>query len=253
MRLQLPAETRVGICTGGGKRSSGALNFRRSAGWVEFIMSWIDQVEAREILGIPVVTTGGGEVTLVGGEVGGQPYLRGLPRVNTRRSSCVTATSKRYGGKGVLKAVKNVNDINCAKDLKDLTRSTRPKLTERCWFGWTKTKSNLGANALLAVSMATARSSSSLSGNSSHKYPVSKRRTCPCEDEYHATAARTLTTMWTSRSSDREGGRRQFSRELAHRHRDFSHLKAGLEEKGYATSVGDEGALRRPFVQMRSD
>jgi enolase len=64
---------------------------------------------------------------------------------------------KRYGGKGVLKAVRNVNEV-IGPELEGFDALDQVELDQALIaLDGTKTKSKLGANALLAVSLATAR------------------------------------------------------------------------------------------------
>src|SRR5215208_8156482 len=74
-------------------------------------MSLIEHVQGREILdsrGNPTVEA---EVTLVGGEVGRAAVPSGASTGESEAVELRDGDKKRYGGKGVLKAVKNVNDI----------------------------------------------------------------------------------------------------------------------------------------------
>ena len=77
-------------------------------------------------------------------------------QASARRSSCATATQRRYGGKGVRKAVANVNGELATAIL---NRHFDQRGLDEAMIGLdgTPTKSRLGANALLGVSMAAAR------------------------------------------------------------------------------------------------
>ena len=120
-------------------------------------MSWIEEVHAREILdsrGNPTIEA---EVTLVGGEVGRAAVPSGASTGEHEAVELRDGDKKRYGGKGVLQAVKNVNDI-IAPSMDGMDALDQAEIDNALLkLDGTTTKSKLGANALLAVSMATAR------------------------------------------------------------------------------------------------
>src|SRR2546425_2019574 len=120
-------------------------------------MSLIEQIHAREILdsrGNPTVEA---EVTLVGGETGRAAVPSGASTGEHEAVELRDGDNKRYGGKGVLKAVHNVNEV-IARELEGMDALDQaeidPALIE---LDGTPTKAKLGANAILAVSLATAR------------------------------------------------------------------------------------------------
>lgn len=77
---------------------------------------------------------------------------------------------KRYSGKGVLKAVKNVNTI-IAKNLKGYSVFEQEKIDKKMIsLDGTKNKKKLGANAILGVSMAVARAASLAKGKELYEY-----------------------------------------------------------------------------------
>src|SRR3954454_24078269 len=120
-------------------------------------MSWIEHVQAREILdsrGNPTVEA---EVVLADGVTG----RAAVPsRASTGENEAVElrdGDKKRYGGKGVLKAVRNVNEV-IAPALQELYPLDQVEVDRALIdLDGTPNKSKLGANAFLAVSMATAR------------------------------------------------------------------------------------------------
>src|ERR1043165_8266877 len=120
-------------------------------------MSQIDRIHAREILdsrGNPTVEA---DVILATGERGRAAVPSGASTGEHEAVELRDGDPKRYGGKGVLKAVANVNEI-IARELKGMDaldqRSIDRKLID---LDGTPNKARLGANALLAVSMANAR------------------------------------------------------------------------------------------------
>src|SRR2546421_3118692 len=120
-------------------------------------MSQIDHIHAREILdsrGDPTVEA---DVILVSGERGRAAVPSGASTGENEAVELRDGDRARYGGKGVLQAVRNVNEI-IARELKGMDaleqRAIDQKMIE---LDGSPDKSRLGANALLAVSMATAR------------------------------------------------------------------------------------------------
>src|SRR5216683_3045730 len=74
-------------------------------------MSWIEEINAREILdsrGNPTIEA---EVALAGGEVGRAAVPSGASTGEHEAVELRDGDKQRYGGKGVLKAVRNVNEI----------------------------------------------------------------------------------------------------------------------------------------------
>src|SRR5438309_7244419 len=111
-------------------------------------MSQIDHIHAREILdsrGNPTVEA---DVVLVSGECGRAAVPSGASTGEHEAVELRDGDPKRYGGKGVLKAVRNVND-SIAHELKGMDavdqRAVDRKLIE---LDGTPNKSKLGANAL---------------------------------------------------------------------------------------------------------
>ena len=83
-------------------------------------MTQIDHIHAREILdsrGNPTVEA---EVTLAGGEMGRAAVPSGASTGEHEAVELRDGDKKRYGGKGVLKAVRNVNEV-IAPELKEWT------------------------------------------------------------------------------------------------------------------------------------
>ncbi|HCM53997.1 MAG TPA: phosphopyruvate hydratase, partial [Candidatus Magasanikbacteria bacterium] len=116
----------------------------------------IAQISAREILdsrGNPTVEA---TVTLADGSVGVAAVPSGAS-TGTHEAVELRDGATRYGGKGVLKAVKHVNTI-LAKELKGVDATKQRALDEAMIaLDGTPQKKNLGANAMLAVSLAACR------------------------------------------------------------------------------------------------
>src|SRR4249919_446775 len=118
----------------------------------------IAAVHGREILdsrGNPTVEV---DVTLDGGVMGRAAVPSGASTGVREALELRDGDKKRYGGKGVLKAVANVNG-EIAAALKGKAADQRAIDTAMIALDGTPNKGRLGANALLGVSMAVARAS----------------------------------------------------------------------------------------------
>ena len=123
----------------------------------KIIMSKINHIHAREILdsrGNPTVEA---EVSLEGGASGRAAVPSGASTGEHEAVELRDGDPNRYDGKGVLKAVANVNDLIAGK-LKGMDALDQRKLDQALLdLDGSPNKASLGANALLAVSMANAR------------------------------------------------------------------------------------------------
>ena len=208
-------------------------------------MSWIDQVHAREILdsrGNPTVEA---EVTLVGGEVGRAAVPSGASTGEHEAVELRDGDKKRYGGKGVLRAVRNVNDI-IAPGIEGLDALDQAEVDNALIdLDGTKTKSKLGANALLAVSMATARAAAAYLEIPLYKYlggPNARTLPVPMMNIING-GAHADNNVDFQEFMIVPVGARSFGESLRMGTEIFHTLKAVLKKKGYATSVGDEGGF----------
>ena len=151
---------------------------------------------------------------------------------------------KRYGGKGTLKAVGNVNDI--ISDALFGWDATDQKAidTELINIDGTPNKSKLGANAILGVSLAVAKAAANslslplyryLGGVYAHVLPVPMMNILNggAHTAWQSTDMQEFMVMPFGASSFSEGLR--WGAEIYHA------LKSVLKDKGYATLVGDEG------------
>jgi enolase len=208
-------------------------------------MSQIDQIHAREILdsrGNPTVEA---DVTLVGGAHGRAAVPSGASTGEHEAVELRDGDPKRYLGKGVLTAVRNVNEV-IAAELKGMDvldqRALDRKLIE---LDGTPNKSKLGANALLAVSMASARAAANsrklplyryIGGNAANTLPV------PMMNIINGGAHADNNVDFQEFMIVPVGAER-FSEALRTGAEIFHTLKSVLKKKGYATSVGDEGGF----------
>jgi enolase len=208
-------------------------------------MSWIEQVLAREILdsrGNPTVEA---EVTLAAGEIGRAAVPSGASTGSHEAVELRDNDKRRYLGKGVLKAVKNVNDL-IAPELEGLDALDQT-LIDRTMIDLdgTPTKSKLGANAILAVSLATARAAARsvelplytyLGGPNARTLPV------PMMNIVNG-GAHADNNVDFQEFMIVPVGAQSFHEAVRMGAEIFHTLKSVLKKKGYATSVGDEGGF----------
>ncbi len=208
-------------------------------------MSQINHIHAREILdsrGNPTVEA---DVTLVNGVTGRAAVPSGASTGEHEAVELRDDDPKRFGGKGVLRAVQNVNEVIAPK-LKGMSAFDQSKLDRvLIELDGTPNKSNLGANALLAVSMATARAAANyqklplyryLGGAGANTLPV------PMMNIINGGAHADNNVDFQEFMIVPVGAAR-FSEALRMGAEIFHTLKSVLKKKGYATSVGDEGGF----------
>ena len=208
-------------------------------------MSQINHIHAREILdsrGNPTVEA---DVTLVNGVTGRAAVPSGASTGEHEAVELRDDDPKRFGGKGVLRAVQNVNEVIAPK-LKGMSAFDQSKLDRvLIELDGTPNKSNLGANALLAVSMATARAAANyqklplyryLGGAGANTLPV------PMMNIINGGAHADNNVDFQEFMIVPVGAAR-FSEALRMGAEIFHTLKSVLKQKGYATSVGDEGGF----------
>ncbi|HKZ03520.1 MAG TPA: phosphopyruvate hydratase, partial [Pyrinomonadaceae bacterium] len=208
-------------------------------------MSWIEQVSAREILdsrGNPTVEA---EVTLIGGEVGRASVPSGASTGKHEAIELRDGEKKRYGGKGVLKAVRNVNEI-IAPAIKGFDALDQAEIDlSMIDLDGTSTKSKLGANALLAVSLATARAAAAYLELPLYRYlggPNARTLPLPMMNIING-GAHADNNVDFQEFMIVPAGAGSFSEALRMGAEIFQTLRAVLKQKGYATSVGDEGGF----------
>jgi enolase len=152
---------------------------------------------------------------------------------------------KRYGGKGVLKAVGNVNKTIAPK-ITGLNPSEQEKIDRlMIALDGTENKGKLGANAILGVSMAVARAAAMdkglplyayLGGPKAVKIPVPMMNIL--NGGKHADNSVDFQEFMVMPI-----GAPTFAEALRYGAETFHSLKSILKSKGYATSVGDEGGF----------
>ena len=217
-------------------------------------MSNIIDVFARQILdsrGNPTIEV---DVHTDDGAVGRAAVPSGASTGKHEAVELRDADKKRYLGKGVLKAVSNVNDIIAGElygwDVTD-QRGVDRLMNE---LDGSENKAKLGANAILAVSLATARAAAQAVGLSLYRYVGgANARTLPVP---------MMNILNGGAHADNKidfqefmvvpVGADTFSDGLRWGVEIFHALKTVLKDKGYSTNVGDEGGFA-PNIQSNEE
>ena len=208
-------------------------------------MSMIDAVYAREILdsrGNPTVEA---EVVLISGETGRAAVPSGASTGENEAVELRDGDKKRYGGKGVLRAVENINDV-IAEEIEGLDALDQSEVDAALIaLDGTKTKSRLGANALLAVSLATARAAAAYLDIPLYRYlGGANARTLPVPMMNIVNGgAHADNNVDFQEFMVVPAGVESFHDALRVGAEIFHALKAVLKKQGYATGVGDEGGF----------
>ena len=147
----------------------------------------IEKIHAREILdsrGNPTVEV---DVTLECGVVGRAAVPSGASTGENEALELRDGDKQRYGGKGTLKAVDNVNNILAPALVGMSALQQRAIDCKMIQLDGTPTKSRLGANAILGVSLAVAKAAAAYLGHAPiplHRRGKHLRDACP-HDEHH--------------------------------------------------------------------
>ncbi len=208
-------------------------------------MTTIEHIFAREVLdsrGNPTVEV---EAILAGGAIGRVIVPSGASTGKHEAVELRDGDPERYNGKGVLKAVKNVTEI-IAPEIVDLDALDQIYIDHLlCEIDGTPNKGKLGANAILGVSVAVAKAAADALGIPLYQYiggvnsrvlPVPMMNVL--NGGQHAdnnVDIQEFMIIPVGADSIHEGLR--YGAEV------FHELKKILGEKGYATSVGDEGGF----------
>jgi enolase len=213
-------------------------------------MGQIANIHAREILdsrGNPTIEV---EVTLASGFLGRAAVPSGASTGENEALELRDGDKGRYQGKGVLKAVDNVNKI-LAKEIVGMNVLDQVGIDKKMIeLDGTKTKSKLGANAILGVSLAAARAAAEylsmplyryVGGTNAKVLPVPMMNII--NGGSHSDAPISFQEFMirpVGASCFREGLR--MGAEVFHA------LKSILKTKGLSTAVGDEGGFAPSFA-----
>jgi enolase len=207
-------------------------------------------LEIKKVLGREIIDSRGNptveaEVVLADGTVGRGAAPSGASTGIFEALELRDGDKERFGGKGVLKAVANINEkVNAAltgKNAGDIYEIDAAMIA----LDGTKDKSNLGANAILAVSIAAARAAATalklplykfLGGSSGNVLPV------PMMNILNG-GAHAANTVDVQEFMIMPVGAKSFKEGLRQCTEVFHGLAKILKDKGLATSVGDEGGF----------
>jgi enolase len=212
---------------------------------IDTLETAIETIVAREILdsrGRPTVEA---EVHLLSGVVGMAQVPSGASTGTFEAHELRDNDRSRYGGKGVLKAVQNINET-IAPNLSQMD-AINQELLDRTMIelDGSPNKSHLGANAILAVSLAAARAGSELLGLPLYRYlggPLANLLPVPLMNVINGGAH-------ASNNVDFQEfmivpiGAPSFREALRWGAEVFAALSKVLYDKGLLTGVGDEGGF----------
>jgi len=208
-------------------------------------MSQIVSVHARDILdsrGNPTIEV---EVSTTSGYFGRAAVPSGASTGENEALELRDGDKARYLGKGVLKAVHNVNNV-IAEEINGMEVTDQAGIDKKMIdLDGTKTKSNLGANAILGVSLAVAKAAAQLHGLPLFRYiggtnavvlPVPMMNII--NGGSHSDAPIAFQEFMI-----RPVGAPNFKEGLRMGAEVFHTLKKVLKERGLSTAVGDEGGF----------
>jgi len=217
-------------------------------------MSYISEIFARQILdsrGNPTVEV---DVLTDEGALGRAAVPSGASTGAHEAVELRDGDKKKFGGKGVLKAIKNVNEIIAPKllgyDVADQTGIDEMMIR----LDGTPNKGNLGANAILAVSMAVAKSAAEEAGLPLFRYvggTNAKTLPIPMMNILNG-GAHADNKIDFQEFMVMPVGAESFSEGLQWGVDIFHALKSVLKKKGYSTNVGDEGGFA-PNIQSNEE
>ena len=217
-------------------------------------MSYIIEVRARQILdsrGNPTVEV---DVLTDEGALGRAAVPSGASTGIHEAAELRDNDKKKYVGKGVLKAVKNVNDL-IAKSIKGFDITAQAEIDQiMIDLDGTANKSKLGANAILAVSLAVAKAAAEEANLPLYRYiGGTNARTLPMP---------MMNILNGGAHADNKidfqefmivpVGAPSFSEGLRWGVEIFHCLKGVLKKRGYSTNVGDEGGFA-PNIQSNEE
>lgn len=223
--------------------------FRRAEGTRQKGYS-MDYLEIEKVIGREIIDSRGNptveaEVLLAGGTIGRGTAPSGASTGEFEALELRDGDKERFGGKGVSKAVHNINtiinDTLKGMDASDTYAVDRAMIS----VDGTKDKSKLGANAILAVSIACAKAASAaldlplyrfLGGVNANRLPV------PMMNILNG-GAHAANTVDVQEFMIMPVGAENFREALRWCTEVFHALAALLKSKGLATSVGDEGGF----------
>ena len=215
-------------------------------------MSTIKNIHARQILdsrGNPTVEV---DVTTETGLMGRASVPSGASTGSREALELRDGDKSKYMGKGVLTAVKNVNEIIAPKLIGKSVFDQRSIDQLMLELDGTENKAKLGANAILGVSMAVCRAGALEKGKPLYKYlfedlkvpnPLGKMRLPTPLMNIINGGAHASNNLDIQEFMIVPHMKKSFSENFRAGVEVFHHLKKVLHDKGYSTNVGDEGGF----------
>ena len=211
-------------------------------------MNRIVSAKAREILdsrGNPTIEV---DVELERGVVGRSAVPSGASTGTREALELRDGDKTRFGGKGVLRAVRNVIEV-IAPAVTGMDAASQSELDEKlCGLDGTENKERLGANAILGVSMAAARAAALAAG-----VPLHRHLARLAQDPGNLLPVPMFNILNGGAHADNSVdfqefmlvpvGAPSFREALRMGAEVYQALKATLKAKGYATAIGDEGGF----------
>src|SRR2546430_16099148 len=209
----------------------------------------ITNVHARQVIDSRGIRTVEADVLLDGGALGRAAIPSGASTGEHEALEVRDGDKSRYLGKGALKAVANAN-TESAKSIVSLDAADQRALDHRMIsLDGTPTKSRLGANAILAVSMAAARAAATALKQPLYKYlsrystdPSANLLPCPMMNILNC-GAHADSSVDFQEFMVMPVGAASFSEALRWGVEVFHALKTALKKHAYSTAVGDEGGF----------
>lgn len=219
-------------------------------------MSKITHIQSRQILdsrGNPTVEV---DITTQNGNTGRAAVPSGASTGSREALELRDGDKKFFAGKSVLKALKNINEVIAPK-LMGLDVSEQGSIDRlMIELDGSENKENLGANALLGVSMALCRAGALDAGKALYQYMREDLKAPTAFDEYvmpapmmniinggaHASNGLDIQEFMILPRLNKD-----FSENLRAGVEIFHNLKSVLSKKGYSTNVGDEGGFAPDF------
>ena len=208
--------------------------------------SAIIHINAREILdsrGNPTVEV---DVRLQGGAFGRAAVPSGASTGTHEALELRDGDKKRFGGKGVLQAVENVNGP-LAKHLAGMDALDQPAVDRAMIdLDGTENKDRYGANAILGISLAVARAAAQTAGRPLYRYlggVASATLPVPMFNILNGGAHANWQATDFQEFMIAPVGAPDFKNALRWGAEVYQALKGVLKPKGYATGVGDEGGF----------
>lgn len=205
----------------------------------------IKDIHAREILDSRGTPTVAAEIVLEGGCRGEASVPSGASTGQHEALELRDGNMNRYFGKGVLKAVSNVNDIIAPQLIGMNVFEQRAIDMAMCELDGTENKSKLGANAILAVSLAVAKAAAAYMKVPLYHYlgaPNSNVLPVPMMNIING-GAHSSSPIAFQEFMIRPVGAASFKEGLRVGAEVFHSLKMVLKDSGLSTAVGDEGGF----------